>query len=169
MDTNLNIVVAPAAKGVQIKDLKLRSADMAAVVEAAELATDEAVHGGASTGKNNWHFVALPQKDAVRKVEVFNISLYINSLGNPSNDEVQKKLQDLEDLIHRTLAELHEHDSKQPPAPQVSFHPGTSMLIVIGSPEDIEVTRKFINALPGQWTMTQLHEQLDIPATPQQK
>jgi hypothetical protein len=147
---DLNIVVAPQAAAVQIKDLKLRAADMAEVVEAAELATDEAVHGGPSSGKNNWHIVALPQKDAVRKVEVFNISGYIHSLGNPSNDEIARNLAEFQVLIHQTLAQLHKDNPKPPPSPQISFHRGTSMLIVIASPEDIEVIRKFINALPGQ-------------------
>jgi hypothetical protein len=167
VDTNLNIVVAPQAAAVQIKDLKLRAADMAEVAEAAEIATDEAVHGGPSPGKNNWHFGALAHY-IDRKVEVFNISLYINSLGNENDAKVGEKLDQIKLLIANTLKELHAGDSKQPELPQINFHSGTSLLIVVGTPEAIEVTRKIINALPGLWTMTQLHE-LDIPASQQQK
>jgi hypothetical protein len=181
VDTDMNIVVAPAAKGVQIKDLKLHSADMFEVVEAAELATDEAVHGGPSPGKNNWHFVALPRKDAARTVEVMNISGYIHSLGNSDEDTIQRKVDEIQDLIRGTLKELHKEDPAHLSTPDFHFHRGTGLLIVIGPPETIEVTRKFINALPGQSAaeleqlgqsaalLNQIQRALDTPANSKQK
>ncbi|HEX4263673.1 MAG TPA: hypothetical protein VH597_04985 [Verrucomicrobiae bacterium] len=167
-DTNLTLIVSPGAAGVQINDLTMRSGNMPALAEALSIATDNKVHGSLLTAKDSWTFFAVPQPQTERTVEVFNLSGYIQSLGEPDSDVVTKSLNEMQDLILSTLRQLHPSGYSSMDDPQFRYHPGTKLLIVIGSHEAIEVSRKIINALSCQQT-TNRGDQLDKPALAPQK
>lgn len=175
IDPTMNIVVSDQAAPLQVNNLKLHAADMREVVEATEIATDQTVRGGPSSGRNNWYFVASLQKNPTQTVEVFNIGGYLGTLGKiVETDTVHKRLDDIEMLIRDTVASLHPSDPRPPPLPDFKFHEGTGLLIVIGPPEAIEVTRKIIDALPGQQAAQleqaqQLFDELDKVAAKKQK
>jgi len=171
-DTNANITVSPSAAEIQIKDLKLHGADVGEVVNAVGVATDEAVYGGGGSygnGRFECSFRANQanlQQNSERTVEVFNMSGYIHSLhliNPPPEAVVQKKLDEIHELVLETLASLRGQGDVN-----FRFHPGTELLIVIGKPDAIEVTRKIIDALPGQSQGNQ-EAPLDNQANQQQK
>ena len=150
---NLNIVLSPGAAEVKINDLKLRSGDMKALTEAVGIATDGTVRGSSLSGKDNWTFMVQRRPNQEQAIEVFNLSGYIQTLNTPDDKVIAQKLDELENLILRTLMRLGqrqkgEYSSVQDP--EFKFHPGTGLLIVMGPPDAIEVTRKIVNALPGQ-------------------
>lgn len=179
-DTNANVTVSPGAAEIQIKDLKLRGAGVAEVVTAVAVATEGAVHGQAGyngNGRAECSFSANQAKqNPERTVEVFNISGYLSSLGLGTNSDTQieDKLDQIKGLIAHTVEELHTGESKRPDLPQFEFHKGTGLFIAIGSPEAIEVTRKIVDALPGQESAQlkkdqQLFDELDKTAAKKQK
>lgn len=160
-DTNGNINVSPSAAEIQIKDLKLRGADVSEVLDAVYDATDEAVRGTGSFDRDGRYdcvfhvaqFQFGSRQTPTRTVEVFDIRGYISFVGlgaTNKEEEIHEKLDQLQGLIIGTLMELHQGDSKPPDQPSFNFHKGTGLFIVVGSPEAIDVTRKFVNALPGQ-------------------
>lgn len=186
-DTNGNINVSPSAAEIQINDLKLRGADVAEVLDAVSTATDGAVRGTGGFDRSDGRYDCAFQtgfqfqnggfpmfgrpQNPPRTVEVFNMSGYIRSLPltkPPPEAVVQRKIDDIDGLVRDTMRKLHQDDPKPPPMPEFNFHTGTGLLIVIGSPEAIEVTRKFVNALPGQTSGNQ-QAPLDNQATPQEK
>lgn len=177
-DTNGNMNVSPSAADIQIKDLKLRGADVSEVLDAVNTATDEAVRGTGSFDRDGKYSCVFhttyqfsPPRNPVRTVEVFDIRGYIGFLGLPNNtndeEKIRQKLNELQSLIIVTLANLHVGDTKPREEPYFNFHKGTGLFIVVGSPEAIDVTRKFVNALPGQFTKNQ-QGPLDNQAAPQQ-
>jgi hypothetical protein len=165
-DTNLTIVVSPGAAGLQINDLTMRSGNMPALAEALSIATDNKIHGSLMTAKDSWTFFAAPQPQTERTLEVFNLNSYILSLGEADRDAVAKSLDEVQQLILSTLRQLHPSGYSSTDDPQFSYHPGTKLLIVTGSREAIEVSRKIVNALSGQPTGG---DQLDKPAPARQK
>jgi hypothetical protein len=167
-DTNLNIVISPGAEDMKIGDLILRSRDMKALTEAVTVATDSKIRGSPLSGKDNWTFYAPSQPTAERTVEVFNLSGYIQSLGQSDPDAVAKSLDEMRDLILSTLRQLHPSGYSSTDDPQFRYHSGTKLLIVTGSREAIEVSRKIVNALSGQQTSNR-GDQLDKPALAPQK
>ena len=76
-----------------------------------------------------------------------------------NDDVVHQNLDELQLLIKNTLLQL-DGSSDQP---DFKYHPGTKLLIVIGNPEAIEVTRKIVNALSGQQKNGKEDLRLDIP------
>lgn len=174
-DRHVNIVVSPSAAEIQIKDLKLRGANVAEVMNVIFTATDGVVNGvealNLGGGNFNFAFQASPQQDSTRTVGVFDMSdfIFIRTLtGHPSDELIQQKLDEPEELIAQTLKMLHQGDAQAPPLPRYSFHRGTSLLIVVGTPEAVDVAGKIINALRSQ-SRENLQAPLDKPATSQQK
>lgn len=99
---------------------------------------------------------ADPSPEMRRMIEVFNLSGYFRQQkqqANATNDA--QALEDLMMIIHKTLAMFTEarYPNVPPPdslAPQMEFHSGANLLVVIGTGEAIEVVRKVVDALPGQ-------------------
>lgn len=154
-DTNLTIVLSPGAADATIGDLKLHSGDMSALVAALYIATDGNVRGQPLPGKNAWSIVSASKKtNTSRTFEVFNISGYINSLGKPSEDVLRQKVDEIRELTDEIQHSLVDTPNLIPQVdtPSFRFHPGTSLLIVTGTPDAISVARKIIDALPGQQT-----------------
>jgi hypothetical protein len=165
-DTNLNLVLSPGAKETKIGDFKFRSGDMGALMQVLYVATEGTVRGQTLPGKNNWSIVESSGSHAShRAVEVFNLSGYIRTLGNPGEGLVREKLDDIEKLTRVTFYDLYKRDIENP---NFRYHPGTSLLIVTGDSDYVEVARKIINALPGQQKFAR-EDLLDISPTPNQK
>jgi hypothetical protein len=174
-DPDLNIIVSPEAGAVQIKELKLRRATMASLVEGLGYATGGAIRGtqfgqGQGQGKNWRLMTSRTPQQVERTVEVFNVGGYISHIRNrtegtqSSKDEIiHKALDDVKRIIAETLTRLQKGKPADDEAPEFQFHPGTSLFIVTGSPQAIEVTRKVVNALPGQ-PRPGTPELLDLPA-----
>jgi hypothetical protein len=147
VDTNLNIVLSPGTAEQTISDLKLRSGDMKALVEAVGIATGNKVRGSQLNGKDNWTFMTQQKQSSGRTVEVFNLSGYIQTLSTNDIDLITRKLDELQLLIRETL-----QSSGYTSAGDTVFryHPGTHLMIVTGSPDAIDITRKIVNALSSQ-------------------
>ena len=167
-NTNLNLIISPGATDVKISDLKLHTGDMNALLSALYVATDGNVSCRALTGKDIWGIKDEPAANVShRTVEVFNLSGYINTLGKSDETFIHQRLEEIERLTNETIEGLYEGRLQHP---GFRFHPGTSLLIVTGDVDAINVTRKIINALPGQQThgREDLYEKLDTsPATNQ--
>ncbi len=161
---DLNIVLSPGAAEETISDLRLRSSDMKAICEAVSIATDGKVRGNPLFGKDNWTFMAQQRGKVETTVEVFNMSGYIQALDKGEGVPVEKNLDEIHKLIVDTL---HQIGYKDPDNISFRYHPGTHLLIVTGSPESIEIARKFLNSLSGQQRPGK--ELLDIPAPQNQK
>jgi hypothetical protein len=160
----LNIVLSPGAADEKITDLKLRSGDMKAVTEAVIIATESKVRSSQMSGNDNWTFVVPKEQNPGRTVEVFNLSGYIQTLNaNDTSDLINLKLDELKQLIRETL-----QASGYTSADDTSFryHPGTHLLIVTGSTDAIDITRKIVNALSGQPRPGAVvrEDLLDVPA-----
>ena len=175
-DTNGNLNVSPSAAEIEIKDLKLRGADIDEVLNAVSTATDGAVHGkGGIDVDGRYHFafeVFNGQVKPGRTLEVFNMSGFIANVWvsvpiEKRDSATQSEFDAMESLIAETLDSLYPNDPQRAAHPEFKFHKGTKLLIVIGTPEAIDVARKVINAWPGQ--SPDKAQLLDIPATTQEK
>lgn len=172
-DTNLNLVVSPDAAQVTIQNLKLRSADIAELVEALGYATDGKLRGlrFANTAGNNWTLMARPERKAERTVEVFNLNGFIerHGRGDTSGKSVSEQLDRIQQMILETLIDLKRGELTKDERPEFRFHSGTGLLIVIGTPTAMEVTRKVVSALPGQSESGARQDPLDSSAHPKEK
>jgi len=63
----------------------------------------------------------------------------------PSAEQIQRKVQGISDLVNETLASV----SPSIPRPKSYFHPGTNLLVIVGTPDAIDAARKIIAALSG--------------------
>jgi hypothetical protein len=144
---NLNIVLSPGTAEETISDLKLRTDDIKAICEAVSIASDGKIRGSSLSGKDNWTFMAQQKGSLETTVEVFNLSGYIQTLDKGEGVPVEKNLDEIRRLIVETLNQI---GYKNADNISFRFHPGTHLLIVTGTPETIDVARKFLSALPGQ-------------------
>jgi hypothetical protein len=178
IDTNLNIVLSPGVSDIVISDLKLNTRNARAVHEAIVVASGGAIldNGGGGGGGffggqngmgNNLTFVNARSHDQ-SSIEVFNLSGYIQTLGKVDEIEVMRKIDLLQQLIRNTIQDLH-HFKSAAEIPDFKFHSGTKLLIVIGKPEALEVSRKIVNALSGQSKNGEVNQLLDSPPPPAQK
>jgi hypothetical protein len=153
INSNLNIVMSPGAADLTIGDLKFHSLDMNGLVNAIFIASGGVVRGSAMPGKDNWAFTTSEhERKPKSEVEVFNLTGYIGMLGNLDKDGLRKKLDEIQALIVDTLDSMsHNQDGSSDYAhPDFRYHPGTGLLVVIGTAQAIEVSRKIIYALPGE-------------------
>ena len=161
---DLNIVLSPGTAEHSINDLKLRSGDMKAITEAVTIATDSKIRGSQLSGKDNWTFMVQRPPNQQQQVEVFNLTGYIEVLNTPNENVIAQKLDEVEQIIIQTLRNLEQRqngESGSSQSPEFRFHAGTSLLIVMGTPQAIDVSRKIVNALPGQ-NKQNIQELLDI-------
>jgi len=79
-----------------------------------------------------------------RVVEVFNVSGYLRGL------EKEKQEKNLNEIMQIVEVTLRDFDSGRDgnPSLRFRFHSGASLLVVSGSPGEVEVARKVILALP---------------------
>src|SRR5207253_2133873 len=70
-----------------------------------------------------------------------------NKPTDPKETRAQESLAQIQHIIAETMSALHPGNDE---VPKFQFHPGASILVVIGSREAVDVARKVVNALPGQ-------------------
>jgi hypothetical protein len=162
--------MAPGIEKIRIANLKLRSTQLENELEALRVASGNkfiwsrgisaetsvnsfgrAVAGGgmsteAKVSSETPLFILGPNTqptESDRNVEVFNLNHYLQHSEDPD-----KALDQIHRIVDNTLREMKLDDSEQPA--NFQFHRGASLLIVTGTPETLQVTRKVINALQGQ-------------------
>ncbi len=167
-----NFALAPGVQKLTIEDLKLRTPRVDEVLEALRVASgnqftwrygrseaiDPATGLPANSADNSLIVLepdrATSQEEAPRRmVEVFNLRPFLQQLSTtkPDDKEVAKTLEELRSIIERTSTVLSEGKSRDRAMYEYDFqyHPGARLLVVVGSPELVEVARKVINAVNG--------------------
>ncbi len=165
-----NVVLAPGVGELQVGDVKLASFKWETALEALRVASGDAfvwTRQGAgqapsvvdpTTGlpvqSDEDLFVLTPNQEgplsrSKRVVEVFNMSGYVRG-QNP--EKVDDNLGRIINAVRETLQDLHEGIPTASAGPRFKYHDGSSLLIVIGSPEEVEVARKIVLALPDTST-----------------
>jgi hypothetical protein len=152
---DVNFVLTPGARSMVVENLELHSVDVSDFMKALEFATDGAVRGN-RVSDNTWALLARnktaePAPD--RQVEVFNLTGYLHNLGKTDDQGADEALHSIAklvaDVVEVTMRDLHEDPAKVD-HPSFQVHPGANLLIVVGSPRAIDITRKVVSALPGQ-------------------
>ena len=179
VDTNLNVILSPGTGDFTISDLKLKTSSLRSIPDAISIASGGDVRASSGSigmgrlgGPNGRPFgestLSFTSRDSANHsaMEVFNLSGYIQTLyfqmaGHADDKYISQKLDELQNLILATMRDMGIYKSSSD-APNFRYHSGTKLLIVIGKPEAIEVTRKIINALPGQ-TKVERNLPLDTP------
>jgi hypothetical protein len=87
-----------------------------------------------------------PTPSTARMVEVFNLSPMIEKMLVKEID-LPAHLERFEQIIGETLKSLDPDASR---SPIYQFHSGANLLVVIGTPVEIDVARKFVMALLGE-------------------
>jgi len=168
--TEANIVCSPSLADLQVADLKIRSGLLADELEAIRIAsggnfivkgpsepslpidpnTGMAVAGKMNLNAGLFILQELPSESADRVVEAFNIGPYLNWLrkngGDPTQNE--KALPELRTIIEETVSSLRGNQVHAADIPEVRFHRGASLLVVIGRRQSVEVARRIVSALP---------------------
>jgi hypothetical protein len=174
IDPNLNIVLSPDVGKLTISNLKLNTRNPLSISQAVSVASGGTIAGsdgrmggafggGLRGAERSLTFVANQRHESKPSVEVFNLSGYIQTLGKVDEKVVSQKLDELENnLIFPTYDSLHVRQTGDD-LPTFRYHSGTKLLIVIGNPDAIEVTRKIVNALPGQQKYGKEDVLLDTP------
>ena len=69
-------------------------------------------------------------------------------LHGQNPDKVDEELNKIGKAVSETLAMLYEGSPVSSPGPRFKYHPASALFVVIGSPEEVEVARKIVLALP---------------------
>jgi len=156
---NTNIVLGPGAADVTVNELKLHAVDVPTLLEAVRLAADRplAVSTLAESASNGWYLGLLNNAPpAPPEITVFNLSGYFTQQHQLTPEEIQKSTADLADIIDKTVAMYRDYElaaselkSEDAVRPKYLFHNGANLLVIIGTPEIVDIARKVLNALPG--------------------
>jgi hypothetical protein len=172
--TEANIVLAPGLAKLRVADLKLRAGRLMDELEGLRVATGGKfeIQGPTSgiqridpntglpigdTKQNAGLFVLRdfrPAGPAERTVEAFNIGPYLDWLRRQPNDGAQKgkaedqALNEIGKILEDTISDFNS-DTGDANRPKWQYHPGATLLVVIGNIESVEIARKIVNALPG--------------------
>lgn len=169
-----NIAMSPGLAKLTVGDLKLRAGSLAEELEAVRVASGERIDiqapkpvasavdpntglplrdtRNANSGLFVVHESSFPGNR--RTVEAFNIAPYLEWLRHQPKEPAAASRQEsdgpeqVQKIISDTLDSLSA-ESGRVDSPSFQFHPGASVLVVIGTPESVEVARKIINVLPG--------------------
>jgi hypothetical protein len=174
--TEANIIFSPGLAKLKVGDLKLRAGWLGEELQAVRVASGEKFEvetpGGpapqqidpttslplaAARSINAGLFVlrqSVPPAQRHRVVEAFNIGPYLDWLrlqpkdGNSKGKEDDYGPQELKMIIMDTIGGFT-NDGDTADRPVFQYHPGASLLIVIGNTDAVEIARKIVNALPG--------------------
>jgi hypothetical protein len=97
---------------------------------------------------------AIPPAQKQRVVEAFNIGPYLEWLRHQPKQETSTDNTDdygtrqIQMMIRDTLDGFRP-DQTDADNPFFQYHPGATLLIVIGNVDTVEIARKIVNALPG--------------------
>ena len=170
-----NLVLAPGVGQVKVGDLKLASFQWEPALDALKVASGNAfvwkrrtdsnaigvidpttgipVSGGAgaggeSEGREGLLMLTLDDSGEIpgprRMVEVFNLGGYLHG---QDKDKQDKSLDEITKFIDETLGDFDLGQDRRLSL-RFKFHSGASLLVVSGSPGEVDVARKVILALP---------------------
>lgn len=168
-----NIVLAPGVGQVNVGDLKLKSIQWEPALDALRVASGNAfvwkkrpdpsapvvidpatgvpvVGGAGGDGSDGEALLMLTLDNSgeipgpKRIVEVFNLGGY---LRGQDKEKQEKNLNEIMEIVEVTLRDF-DLGRDGIPSLRFKFHSGASLLIVSGSPGEVEVARKVILALP---------------------
>ncbi len=167
-----NVVLAPSLSEVEIVDLKLAGLRWEGALEALRIASGnvfiwssqppaEAIDPATgmpmrptSPGEASLYVLEPapggPRPHNERAVEVFNLSGY---LAGKEGNQIAETLDELKLILGESLHQVWAGSRPSPvpaePVPSVRFHSSAKLLVVVGTPPQIEIARKIILALPG--------------------
>jgi hypothetical protein len=162
-----NLALAPELEELVIRDLKLHAAALEEELEGLRVASGGKFNwrGGLYGGNNSPSLYILEpsgqflRESTVRpptQVEVFNMTWYFARQANaPTNeaalaDYKEKIIDDSKEIIKKTVQMACGPSG----AIEIQFHPGANLLVVVGTPDSLEVARKIINAMMEQPDLT---------------
>jgi len=190
-----NIVMSPGLAKVKVGDLKLRAGRLTEELEAVRVASGEKFDlqtpaqavptidpttgmPVASTKSPYAGLYTLRQaqysSQPPRMLEAINIGPYLEWLGRrPSGarkgNPEQEGLSELQEMIDVAVTDFKTAEQRGGERPEdqliFKYHPGATLVVIIGSPESVEIARKIVNALPG---MFPAQAQANATRTPQQ-
>lgn len=177
-----NIVVAPGLARLRVADLKLRAGRLLDELEGLRVATShefeiQSPSVAASTidpttglpregAKPNAGLFMLRENQSTgareRVVEAFNIGPYLNWITANKHVDAAQKRESEQDALHEVIEMIQETimqfkgDIGDAEQPSCRYHPGATLLVVIGRMDSVEIARKIVNALPGMNAMVDL-------------
>jgi hypothetical protein len=190
-DPAADILLPADLSQIRIDDLQLRDAPADLALEALSAAsgnqfTSERVHSAIRPGtlyiirKNGPVGPPLPERTvqalnltgylSYMNLDVHTRSLAVQGFDGKTNDrrgELDEVLAKLKDIIIRTIDEQEillpkrENSRKR----EITFYGDADLLVVVGTPDELETARKIINALPGETGMPLNHSQPAAPGT----
>ena len=152
----LTFALSPGLSEVRLSELKLRADDVDQTLEALRLACGNrfvfAAPSHMPDKPDSMRTLYLLQGDEPRNrrrtVEAFNLGPWIASAA--SQKEKEKRLDQLTELINLTMEKLKQSPLDPAERPETMFHMDANIIVVIGSPDAIEVVGKLVRALsPG--------------------
>jgi hypothetical protein len=153
-DKGWNVILSPEIEGIPIAELKLKNAGVNLVAEAITIATGGSVR---ATVRQEDTLFLVGGKKSGRQLEAFNMSGYLAQIPPEKQEQA---LNTLENIVLNSLLTLQEGQLAQQPG--FRFYSDAKILVVIGTPEALEVTRKIVQALPGQSQQKQSGKQVDL-------
>src|SRR5262249_45642975 len=158
---------------IKVADLKLRTGRLADELEALRVATGERFEFHGPSGPNppidpttglplagamnlNAGLFVLrapgPIPEKRRDLAAFNISPYLEWLRHQPNDSskdqdqiVGKCLEEIKMILETTIKDLNQ-GSEDFDHPSCQYHPGATLLVIVGTSDSIAVARKIVNA-----------------------
>ncbi len=141
-----SIVFGPGVDQYQLRDLVLHLPEFSAgdVCAAIQASSDSAV---LSEEIRPGIFALRLHDTPERGIAVYNLNSYFNTADGKADDKtIQDKLAAVSDIIFKTLKDLDPTfgDATQP---HYQFHKGAYLLVVTGTPQELDVANKVIGAL----------------------
>jgi hypothetical protein len=148
----VTIAMDPKLAKVPLADLKVRADDPQADLEALRAACGSQFDlDGSRRGlslftltANGYFERAQAAAAGTREIQIFSLAGYLEQ--RPKDTKLEHMVDELQDVINQTIGDL----DGTIPQPRFRFHVDAKLLVVIGTPQAIDVAGKVINALPGQ-------------------
>jgi hypothetical protein len=165
-----NVVLAPTLGNIEIGNLKLVGFRWESALEALRIASgNQFVWTVRESPSETDPTTGMPSRPASRDetalyvleadpegarrsvsgvVEVFNLAGYLQG-KDPA--QVPEALKEVELILAQSLEQVRGRSgfAGSEPAPSIRFHEGASLLVLVGTAEQVDVARKIILALPG--------------------
>lgn len=145
-----NVVMGKDLGEVPIPELKLRNATVQLVAEALTITTEGRVRASVRSGDTL--FLMGGGAKSGPQLEAFNLSGYLREVKEPN-----RSLDQLERIVIESLVSM---GGDRVATPAFRFYPEAKILVAIGTAPALEVTRKIIEALPGQQPRPALPKEL---------
>ncbi len=148
------IAMNPKLQSLKLADLQVRASDPEADLEALRAACGSQFDLDLSRRGMSLYALApnevfereKQQATGAKEIQVFSLTGYLEQRDKDADPA--KMVDQLQGVINETIGDLD--DSIAPP--KFRFHKDANLLVVIGTPQAIDVAGKVISALPGQQT-----------------